>query len=700
MDEDSERFRAAGRAGRCELILAVIARIPVEVLDQIDPSTGDCPLHCGAWNGHVDCVKLLLDYGADPNVINKDGYSPLHLAARRGNKDCLRLLLVAGANPNLASTQGGDVPLHEASEKGDLDSVKLLLSAGADVSKSSKFGTNAMYWATLNDREAVVALLLESGADRGDEFAPWVASKGWSEYLRKLLETGAVDVNAGNLDGQTAAYCAATNPIAGKENPCLDLLINEYHAEFLSKKNAKLTAREKCIRNVVFLGVTSFIVVATYSYLFVANHLSRECDTFYGDLHLQPYMYDLVGVFFLKWAELFIDLLAPALDLAVFSIDWHFCGGRRRSTPVLASSLRVIGTSASRPSSARARPSTNRNSLAEIGKFVMDTIPPPVPSESESERDYGVAVDNPMQRAGDVEMADRSSVVDRETAGGSLQAATNFPFPVCGASTTTITTSSPSLSSRFWYALLGSDLVKVWRKRAYLTAHKRYSEYFGRDIWRQTPYVFLLLQLLIALASLVVAVLSIETQGMLYWDMYQNFFAIVVNSGITTVCGSTIKMYLLDRRGEQFEHLPRWFKLLIWLPPVLLVAPTLTHVIPAVVLYCWLALPGLLGLSVGLPLWWDRVVSPFLLQRCRLRSVFVDYAVVLLLELCWRFLFIYLFHILYDWASILYLEEFPITPIEYFDVLVDERHIRMQSICFKNNALLSPAGFVLLFSWL
>ena len=691
MDEDSERVCAASKDGRSDVLLSVIARVPVEKLNQPDPATGDCPLHQCAWNGHVDCVQLLLDFGADPNLINLDGFSPLHLAARRGNKDCLRLLLVAGANPNLASIPGGEVPLHEASEKGDLDSARLLISAGADVNQTSKYGMNAMYWATLNDREAVVALLLESGADKGDEFAPWVAAKGWSEYLRKLLETGDVDVNAGNLDGQTAAYCAATNPIAGKENPCLDLLINEYHAEFLSKKNAKLTAREKCIRNFVFLGVTAFIILGTYSYLFFANHISRECNTFYGGLHLQPYMYDFVGVFFLKWAELFFDLSAPALDLAAFFVDWHFCGGRRRSTPVLASPLRVIGTSASRPSSARARPSTSRNSLAEIDRFVIDTIPPPIPSVS------GAAVDNPMQTAGDVEMADRSSVVDCEKADGSLQAPANFPFPVCAS--TTITT-SPSLSSKFWYALLGADLVKVWRKRAYLTAHKRYSEYLGGDIWRQTPYVFLQLQLLIALASLVVAVLSIETQGMLLWDIYQNFFAIVVNSGIATVCGSTIKMYLLDKRSEQFEHLPRWFKLLIWLPPVLLVAPTLTHVIPAVVLYCWLAIPGLVGLSVGLPLWWDRVVSPFLLQRCRLRSVFVDYAVVLLLELCWRFLFIYMFHILYDWASIIYLDEFPITPIEYFDVLVRERQIRMQSICFKNNALLSPAGVVLLFSWL
>ena len=36
------------------------------------------PLHYAAKYGHLDCIRLLLKYGADPNSKDGDGYTPLH----------------------------------------------------------------------------------------------------------------------------------------------------------------------------------------------------------------------------------------------------------------------------------------------------------------------------------------------------------------------------------------------------------------------------------------------------------------------------------------------------------------------------------------------------------------------------------------------------------------------------------------------
>ncbi|KAK8719913.1 hypothetical protein OTU49_013698, partial [Cherax quadricarinatus] len=65
-----------------------------------DPSlpskvTGMTALHIAAVAGHDDCVKMLLDAGADPNSQNDNdgGWRPLHYAARFNHAGVLQVLL-------------------------------------------------------------------------------------------------------------------------------------------------------------------------------------------------------------------------------------------------------------------------------------------------------------------------------------------------------------------------------------------------------------------------------------------------------------------------------------------------------------------------------------------------------------------------------------------------------------------------------
>lgn len=55
------------------------------------------PLLSAAMNGNTATLKLLLDYGANPNV-NFCGIAPLFEAVERGNKAIVKLLL---AQPNI-----------------------------------------------------------------------------------------------------------------------------------------------------------------------------------------------------------------------------------------------------------------------------------------------------------------------------------------------------------------------------------------------------------------------------------------------------------------------------------------------------------------------------------------------------------------------------------------------------------------------
>jgi len=65
--------------------------------------------------GHLDIAKLLLDRGAQVDVLDPDDFTPLHNAAWNGNLDMAKLLLEAGADIE-ASTYDGDTPLSLAQD--------------------------------------------------------------------------------------------------------------------------------------------------------------------------------------------------------------------------------------------------------------------------------------------------------------------------------------------------------------------------------------------------------------------------------------------------------------------------------------------------------------------------------------------------------------------------------------------------------
>ncbi|KAJ1435899.1 ankyrin repeat-containing domain protein, partial [Ochromonadaceae sp. CCMP2298] len=61
-----------------------------------------------------------------------DGSTPLHIVAKKGYADCVRMIIQQGANVNAPHRQLGHSALHYAAMAGSYKSMNHLLNAGAN----------------------------------------------------------------------------------------------------------------------------------------------------------------------------------------------------------------------------------------------------------------------------------------------------------------------------------------------------------------------------------------------------------------------------------------------------------------------------------------------------------------------------------------------------------------------------------------
>ena len=68
---------------------------------------GETALHLAIFQSNINVVKLLLDYGFDPNAVTTGkGYTPLHNAVLANNAEAARLLIQYGARKRIRCSDG------------------------------------------------------------------------------------------------------------------------------------------------------------------------------------------------------------------------------------------------------------------------------------------------------------------------------------------------------------------------------------------------------------------------------------------------------------------------------------------------------------------------------------------------------------------------------------------------------------------
>lgn len=173
-----------------------------------DKKNGMTPLHWAANGGKLECMKLLLEHGADVNVTDsQDNITALHIVCARGFSACAQLLLDHLANVNALSNRT-ESPLHVACWAGHAPCVHMLLQAGALVNiKDAEFGDSPLHQATSGGHLQCVHMLITHNAAlnmrnrRGWTPLHCAAANDHLECFQKLLEAGA-DVTVRGLDNK------------------------------------------------------------------------------------------------------------------------------------------------------------------------------------------------------------------------------------------------------------------------------------------------------------------------------------------------------------------------------------------------------------------------------------------------------------------------------------------------------------------
>ena len=183
---------------------------------------GFTPLMQAILERHVEVVKVLLEYGANPNQRSVDNGTALGVSvcgkdmAENIDNAALKIfkLLIkygAGASVN-TKTRNFWTPLHNASKYGKVEEVEVLINLGADIEAKTDFGFTPLLSACENGQLSTVKTLVRAGA-KMDARAHFLALRGGTslhfavnsdeiDIVKFLVQSGA-DVKATNLRGDT-----------------------------------------------------------------------------------------------------------------------------------------------------------------------------------------------------------------------------------------------------------------------------------------------------------------------------------------------------------------------------------------------------------------------------------------------------------------------------------------------------------------
>lgn len=175
----------------------IVANNP-SLINYQEPQYGGTLLHLSILNQQFNKCKILIDNGADVNIIDYSGKTALMKSCSYPNKfKITRLLVENGANVNVIDTL--DVPwsprtaLVYAARVGNVECVKFLVENGADINCLTH-ASSALGESICQENYDVALYLIQQGADISIPMLYDIDNE--PIYILELLRTSSLDINS------------------------------------------------------------------------------------------------------------------------------------------------------------------------------------------------------------------------------------------------------------------------------------------------------------------------------------------------------------------------------------------------------------------------------------------------------------------------------------------------------------------------
>jgi ankyrin repeat protein len=215
--------------------------IKIESMDSVNVS----PLSYAATFGDIDCIRILLDNGANINSEDINSWTPLFYAVQYGKIDAVKLLIDRGANI-LKKNKFGNTLLHLACKRNNYDMVKFLLEIGAakTINDRDNVGLTALIYAVDNQNFDVVKLLIENGADIA------LKDNNGNSALKLSKDPSEINTFLKNKAREIIHKKVTTDLIENqRQQEVLQNLMSNINAELLIREEERLEAKKVTKKN-------------------------------------------------------------------------------------------------------------------------------------------------------------------------------------------------------------------------------------------------------------------------------------------------------------------------------------------------------------------------------------------------------------------------------------------------------------------